>query len=128
MDPSCRRPDINSIRSPNIIYGNVVYQIIYQTMLRATPTLQKMASTHGGMRRILKKRLPVQRYIELAVKAGSYKSPSTRPNYLGLHDVPDPKKGVNLSPREREERLKLQRGIIDYPTEVRRNSVCVYIL
>ena len=97
-------------------------------MLRATPTLQKMASTHGGMRRILKKRLPVQRYIELAVKAGSYKSPSTRPNYLGLHDVPDPKKGVNLSPREREERLKLQRGIIDYPTEVRRNSVCVYIL
>ena len=84
-------------------------------MLR-TPPLAKMASTHGGMRRILKKRLPVQKYIELAVKAGSYKSPSTRPNYLGLHDVPEPK--GYMSPREREERLKLQRGIIDYPTEV----------
>ena len=84
-------------------------------MLR-TPPLAKMASTHGGMRRILKKRLPVQKYIELAVKAGSYKSPSTRPNYLGLHDVPEPK--GYMSPREREERLKLQRGIIDYPSEV----------
>ncbi len=69
------------------------------------------------MRRILKKRLPVQRYIELAVKAGSYKTPSTRPNYLGLHDVPDPK--AYVSPREREERLKMRRGIIDYPAEVR---------
>ena len=37
-------------------------------MLRATPPLTKMASTHGGMRRILKKRLPVQKYIELAIK------------------------------------------------------------
>lgn len=85
-------------------------------MLRATPTLHKMASTHGGMRRILKKRLPVQKYIELAVKCGSYKSPSTRPNYLGLHDLPEIK--GYMTPREREERLKLQRGIIDYPTEV----------
>jgi len=33
-----------------------------------------------------------------------------------LHDVPEPK--GYMSPREREERLKLQRGIIDYPTEV----------
>lgn len=87
-------------------------------MLRATPTLHKMASTHGGMRRILKNRLPVDRYIELAVKAGSYKTPSTRPNYLGLHDQPDEPEGGRLSPREREERLKLRRGIIDYPTEV----------
>jgi hypothetical protein len=86
-------------------------------MLRVTPSLHKMASTHGGMRRILKKRLPVQRYIELAVKAGSYKTPSTRPHYLGLQDVPE-SKGF-LSPREREERLKLRRGIIDYPAEVR---------
>mmetsp|Transcript_25657 Transcript_25657/g.55175 ORF Transcript_25657/g.55175 Transcript_25657/m.55175 type:complete len:752 (+) Transcript_25657:95-2350(+) len=84
-------------------------------MLRATPTLHKMASTHGGMRRILKKRLPVQKYIELAVKSGSYKSPSTRPNFLGLHDIPEPKGFI--SPREREERLKLARGIIDFPTE-----------
>lgn len=91
-------------------------------MLRATPPLHKMASTHGGMRRILKKRLPVQKYIELAVKAGSYKSPSTRPNYLGLHDVPQQNKGY-ITPREREERLKLQRGIIDYPTEVSVNVV-----
>lgn len=84
-------------------------------MLRATAPVQKLASTHGGMRRILKKRLPVQKYIELAVKAGSYKSPSTRPNYLGLHDLPEIK--GYMTPREREERLKLQRGIIDYPTE-----------
>ncbi|KAL7534722.1 hypothetical protein ACHAXR_006819 [Thalassiosira sp. AJA248-18] len=85
-------------------------------MLRATPTLHKMSSTHGGMRRILKKRLPVQRYIELAVKSGSYKSPSTRPNFLGLHDVPEPK--GYITPREREERIKLQRGVLDYPTEI----------
>ena len=91
-------------------------------MLRATLPLHKMASTHGGMRRILKKRLPVQRYIELAVKAGSYKTPSTRPNYLGLQDVPEPK-GF-LTPREREERLKLRRGIIDYPAEVSRCCCC----
>lgn len=86
-------------------------------MLRATPALSKMASTRGGMRRILKKRLPVQKYIELAVKAGSYKSPSTRPNYLGLHDVPPPRPNGFMTPREREERIKLERGIIDYPTE-----------
>ncbi|KAL7547944.1 hypothetical protein ACHAWF_011211 [Thalassiosira exigua] len=85
-------------------------------MLRASPPLLKMASTHGGMRRILKRRLPVQRYIELAVKAGSYKTPSTRPHYLGLHDVQPEPRG-RLTPREREERLKLKRGIIDYPTE-----------
>eukprot|EP00581_Thalassiosira_minuscula_P014151 CAMPEP_0183721028 /NCGR_PEP_ID=MMETSP0737-20130205/13467_1 /TAXON_ID=385413 /ORGANISM="Thalassiosira miniscula, Strain CCMP1093" /LENGTH=782 /DNA_ID=CAMNT_0025950991 /DNA_START=126 /DNA_END=2474 /DNA_ORIENTATION=+ len=85
-------------------------------MLRATPTLHKMASTQGGMRRILKKRLPVPRYIELAVKAGSYKSPSTRPHYLGLHDVPQDT-NKRLTPREREERLKLRRGVMDYPTE-----------
>mmetsp|Transcript_11806 Transcript_11806/g.25518 ORF Transcript_11806/g.25518 Transcript_11806/m.25518 type:complete len:779 (-) Transcript_11806:91-2427(-) len=85
-------------------------------MLRATPTLHKMASTRGGMRRILKKRLPVQKYIELAVKAGSYKSPTTRPGYLGLHDVPAPNPNF-MTPRQREERIKLQRGIIDYPTE-----------
>jgi len=76
-----------------------------------------MASTHGGMRRILKKRLPVQRYIELAVKSGSYKSPSTRPNYLGLHDQRDDNNGGFVSKREREESLKMRRGIIDYPTE-----------
>ena len=70
------------------------------------------------MRRILKKRLPVHRYIELAVKAGSYKSPSTRPNYLGMHDVGDSTGRAFLSPREREERLKLRRGVIDFPTEV----------
>ena len=86
-------------------------------MLRATPTLHKMASTHGGMRRILKKRPPVEKYIELAVKAGSYKTPSTRPLYLGLHDQPDLDKP--LTPREREERIKLRRGIIDFPEEVR---------
>lgn len=95
-------------------------------MLRATPSLHKMASTHGGMRRILKKRLPVQRYIELAVKAGSYKTPSTRPHYLGLQDVPE-SKGF-LSPREREERLKLRRGIIDYPAEVRACDVQFFVL
>jgi hypothetical protein len=75
-----------------------------------------MASTHGGMRRILKRRLPVQRYIELAVKAGSYKSPSTRPNYLGLHDDRNNNKGF-MTKREREESMKMRRGIIDYPTE-----------
>lgn len=85
-------------------------------MLRATPVVGKMATTRGGMRRILKTRLPVQKYIELAVKAGSYKTPSTRPHYLGLHDVPPPNKV--LTPREREERVKLERGIIDYPTQV----------
>ena len=85
-------------------------------MLRATPPLQKMASTHGGMRRILKKRLPVPKYIEMAVKAGSYKSPSTRPHYLGLHDVPQ-NQGGYMSSRQREEQTKLRRGIIDYPTE-----------
>jgi hypothetical protein len=70
------------------------------------------------MRRILKKRLPVQRYIELAVKSGSYKSPSTRPNYLGLHDQRDDNNNNGfLSKREREESLKMRRGIIDYPTE-----------
>lgn len=68
------------------------------------------------MRRILKKRLPVQKYIELAVKAGSYKSPTTRPGYLGLHDVPAPNPNY-MTPRQKEERIKLQRGIIDYPTE-----------
>ncbi|KAL3826892.1 hypothetical protein ACHAXA_000860 [Cyclostephanos tholiformis] len=86
-------------------------------MFRAAPAVRKMASTHGGMNSILKRRLPVQRYIELAVKAGSYKSPSTRPNYLGLHDVPETKPAEYLTPREREERLKLRRGIIDYPSE-----------
>ena len=86
-------------------------------MLRATPALQKMASTRGGMRRILKRRLPVPKYIELATKAGSYKTPSTRPGYLGLHDVPPPR--MNPSPRDREEREKMLRGIIDYPSEVR---------
>lgn len=86
-------------------------------MYRATPPLRKMASTHGGMNSILKRRLPVVRYIELAVKAGSYKSPSTRPNYLGLHDVPPGKPDEYLTFREREERLKLRRGIIDYPSE-----------
>eukprot|EP00984_Skeletonema_dohrnii_P012986 scaffold5333_cov95-Skeletonema_dohrnii-CCMP3373.AAC.2 len=75
-----------------------------------------MASTHGGMRRILKKRLPVQKYIELAVKAGSYKSPSTRPNYLGLHDQRDNNNSFQTT-REREESMKMRRGIIDYPTE-----------
>ena len=84
-------------------------------MLRATPVLNKMASTRGGMRRILKRRLPVQKYIELAVKAGSYKSPSTRPHYLGLHDVP---RTEPRTARDREERAKLLRGIIDYPSEV----------
>ena len=64
------------------------------------------------------RRLPVQRYIELAVKAGSYKSPSTRPNYLGLHDVPQTKPEEYLTPREREERIKMRRGILDYPSEV----------
>jgi hypothetical protein len=87
-------------------------------MYRATPALSKMASTHGGMNTILKRRLPVVRYIELAVKAGSYKSPSTRPNYLGLHDVPQSKPEEYLTPREREERIKLRRGILDYPSEV----------
>jgi len=76
-----------------------------------------MASTHGGMRRILKKRLPVQKYIELAVKSGSYKSPSTRPNYLGLHDQRDNNNNSFQTRREREESLKMRRGIIDYPTE-----------
>lgn len=85
-------------------------------MLRASLPLSKMASTHGGMRRILKRRLPVQRYIELAVKAGSYKSPSTRPNYLGLHDDRNNNKGF-MTKREREESMKMRRGIIDYPTE-----------
>ena len=55
------------------------------------------------------------------MKAGSYKTPSTRPHYLGLQDVPE-SKGF-LSPREREERLKLRRGIIDYPAEVRAYDV-----
>ena len=87
-------------------------------MFRAAPAVRKMASTHGGMNSILKRRLPVERYIELAVKAGSYKSPSTRPNYLGLHDVPQTKPEEYLTPREREERIKLRRGIIDYPSEV----------
>ena len=81
-------------------------------MFRASPAVRKMASTHGGMNTILKRRLPVQRYIELAVKAGSYKSPSTRPNYLGLHDVPQTKPEEYLTPREREERIKMRRGIL----------------
>lgn len=84
-------------------------------MLRATPPLFGCASTRVGMRRILKKRLPVDRFIELAVKAGTYKSPSTRPNYLGLHDLPEIK--GRMTPREREERIKMRRGILDYPTE-----------
>jgi len=87
-------------------------------MFRAAPAVRKMASTHGGMNTILKRRLPVQRYIELAVKAGSYKSPSTRPNYLGLHDVPQTKPEEYLTPMEREERIKMRRGILDYPSEV----------
>ena len=86
-------------------------------MLRATPALHKMATTKGGLRKILKKRLPVPKYIELAVKAGSYKSPSTRPYYMGLHDVPD--MNGPMKPEEREMRIKMRRGILDYSTEVR---------
>jgi len=68
------------------------------------------------MRRILKRRLPVPKFIELAVKAGTYKTPSIRPNYLGLHD--DPSKLDQLSRHQREEqRVKLTRGILDYPKE-----------
>lgn len=87
-------------------------------MLRSTP-LSKMASTRSGMRRILKKRLPVPKYIELAVKAGTYKTPSLRPNYLGLHDTDSSAKMANhLTARQREEqRIKLSRGILDYPEE-----------
>jgi len=78
-----------------------------------------MASTRSGMRRILKKRLPVPKYIELAVKAGTYKTPSLRPNYLGLHDTDSSAKLANhLTARQREEqRVKLSRGILDYPDE-----------
>eukprot|EP00804_Cyclotella_cryptica_P010238 CCRYP_016703-RA/>CCRYP_016703-RA protein AED:0.02 eAED:0.02 QI:160/1/1/1/1/1/2/328/765 len=87
-------------------------------MLRSTP-LSKMASTQSGMRRILKKRLPVPKYIELAVKAGTYKTPSLRPNYLGLHDTDSTAKMAHhLTARQREEqRVKLSRGILDYPEE-----------
>ena len=85
-------------------------------MVNPTTALLKQASTHHGMRRILKRRLPVPRYIELAVKAGTYKTPSIRPNYLGLHD--DPAKLNQLGSRQRDEqRVKLGRGILDYPEE-----------
>lgn len=86
-------------------------------MMRPTPPALKLVSTHTGQRRILKTRLPVPRYIELAVKAGSYKTPSTRPHYLGLQDTRHLDR-TSLSPREREERLKMRRGVMDYPPEL----------
>lgn len=41
--------------------------------MHRTPTLAKMASTRSGMRKILKRDLPVQKYIRMAVETGIYK-------------------------------------------------------
>ncbi|KAL7471474.1 hypothetical protein ACHAXS_011756 [Conticribra weissflogii] len=86
-------------------------------MLRATPPLTKLATTLHGQRRILKTKLPVHKYIQMAVQSGSYKYPYKRPHYLGMQDLPRGGNPRHSSKREREEQLKARRGILDYPTE-----------
>jgi hypothetical protein len=47
--------------------------------MKATPYLLRLASTHHGMRRILKRPIPTEDYIRKAVKAGVYLDPDEPP-------------------------------------------------
>ena len=47
--------------------------------MKATPSLLRLASTHHGMRRILKRPIPTEDYIRKAVKAGVYLDPDAPP-------------------------------------------------
>lgn len=94
-------------------------------MLRQTAPLSKMASTRGGMRRILKKGITAEKFLDMACKAGTYKSPSSKgPGALTNRDLPREFDGQQqgggrqfLTRWQREEQMKRRRGVVDYPIE-----------
>jgi len=59
--------------------------------MHRTQTLHKLVSTMGGMRRILKKHPPVNKYMRLAIDSGIYRDRDRngKPEYLEQRNSPD---------------------------------------
>mmetsp|Transcript_5580 Transcript_5580/g.8082 ORF Transcript_5580/g.8082 Transcript_5580/m.8082 type:complete len:664 (+) Transcript_5580:186-2177(+) len=66
--------------------------------MRRTPPLTKLADTTSGMRRILQRGIPLNEYIEHAVRCGTYKSPGEKPEAV----EPRYRKGHRFYPKEYE--------------------------